>query len=269
MAKVGSSCEGSTRLKKVRLGSAPETTASAAISSPSERTTPVTAPSLMRMCWTSVSVRISVPAAFADSASARVKEPRPPRGNAAEPTGCASAAARRSRTAVEPADQGPSAVPKMPRAAMTARSNSVSKNSATKSATAMGPQRRRSKMPALPRLRTFRPVFRRFQRSSGVGLSIAGGVMDASCAKKPAVSSSDAANCAYFAASLSEKLAIPAAVLAASLQKKSALPSGVGAKTRGSGERTSYENLSSWRSRATAACSGPRVCASVEAWKPG
>ncbi len=72
-----------------------------------------------------------------------------------------------SSTAVDPADQGPRAVPKMPRAAMTARSNSVSKNSATKSATAMGPQRRRSKMPFLPRLRTLRPVLKRFQRSSG------------------------------------------------------------------------------------------------------
>ena len=41
-AKVGSSCEGSTRLKKVRLGSTPETTASAGISSPSARTTEVT-----------------------------------------------------------------------------------------------------------------------------------------------------------------------------------------------------------------------------------
>src|SRR5713226_9176317 len=46
----------------------------------------------------------------------------------------------------------------MPRAAMTARMSSVSKNSATKSATAMGPQRRRSKMPVLPSVRTLRSV---------------------------------------------------------------------------------------------------------------
>src|SRR5437899_7338344 len=97
------------------------------------------------------------------------------RGNAAEPTGWASAAARRRRTAVDPADQGPSAVPKMPRAAITARRSSLSKNSATKSATAMGPQRSRSNMPDFPRMRTLRPVLRRLQRSSGVGLSIAGG----------------------------------------------------------------------------------------------
>jgi len=66
----------------------------------------------------------------------------------------------------------------MPRAAMTARMSSVSKNSATKSATAMGPQRRRSKIPFLRSMRTLRPVFNRFQRSSGVGLSIAGGVIE-------------------------------------------------------------------------------------------
>ena len=68
-----------------------------------------------------------------------------------------------------PADHGPSAVPKMPRAAITARINSVSKNSATKSAAAMGPQRSRLKMPSLPRPRTLRPVLNRFQRSSGEG----------------------------------------------------------------------------------------------------
>ena len=111
---------------------------------------------------------------LADSARAWVKEPSPPRGKDAEPTGCGSAAARSRRTAVEPADQGPRAEPKIPRAAMLARSNSVSKNSATKSATAIGPQRRRSKIPFLPRPRTSRPVLKRFQRSSGEGLSIDG-----------------------------------------------------------------------------------------------
>ena len=162
-------------------------------------------------------VRISTPALRAASARARVSEPSPPRGNAAEPTGLASAAARRRRTAVQPADHGPSAVPKMPRAAMVARSSSVSKNSATKSATAIGPQRRRSKMPLLPRLRTLRPVLKRFQKSSGEGESMAGGVMEQSCAKKPEISSSDAANCVYFAASFAERCAMPPAVLARSL----------------------------------------------------
>src|SRR5229473_501853 len=133
-AKVGSSCDGSTSWKKVRLGSRPVTTALAEISSPPARTRLATAPSLTRMLRTSASVRISAPAWRADSASARVKEPRPPWGNEAEPTGCGSAAARKSRTAVEPADQGPNAVPKIPRAATTARMSSVSKNSAANAA---------------------------------------------------------------------------------------------------------------------------------------
>ena len=198
----------------MRLGSTPETTASTTISSPSARTSPVTAPSFTRMCWTSALVRISAPALRAASARACVREPRPPRGNAAGPAGLASTAARRRRTAVEPADHGPSAVPNMPRAAMTARSNSVSKNSATKSATAIGPQRRRSKMPLLPRLRTWRPVLKRCQKSSGEGESMAGGVMEQSCAKKPEISSSDDANCEYFSESFAERCAMPPAVFA-------------------------------------------------------
>ena len=61
LAKVGSSCEGSISWKRVRLGSRPETTASTAISSPSARAMPVTAPFFTRMCWTSARVRISTP----------------------------------------------------------------------------------------------------------------------------------------------------------------------------------------------------------------
>jgi hypothetical protein len=105
----------------------------------------------------------------------------------------------------------------MPRAAITARNNSVSKNSATKSATAIGVQRKRLKMPALPSRRTPRPVWKRFQKSSGLGLSIAGGVIEVSWVRTSETDSSDSANSAYFRASFSEKWAIPAAVLAVSL----------------------------------------------------
>src|ERR1700737_987436 len=98
-AKVGSSCDGSRRLKKVRFGSTPETAALAEISSPLARTRLATAPSLTRMWRTSASVRISAPAWRADSASARVNEPSPPCGKEAETTGWGSAAARRRRTA--------------------------------------------------------------------------------------------------------------------------------------------------------------------------
>jgi len=53
-----------------------------------------------------------------------------------------SPAARISNCRALPADHGPRKVPKIPRAAMTARNNSVSKYSPTRSATAIGPQRR-------------------------------------------------------------------------------------------------------------------------------
>ena len=64
----------------------------------------------------------------------------------------------------------------MPRAAMVARSGSVSKNSATRSATAIGPQRSTRYRSFLPRLRIERPVFSIPQRSPLMGLSIFGGV---------------------------------------------------------------------------------------------
>src|SRR5437870_7470703 len=150
----------------------------------------------MRISATSASVRITAPASLADSARTRETEPSPHRGNAAEPTGWGSAAAQRSKTAVDPADHGPKALPKMPRAAITARNNSVSKNSPTKSATAMGAQRKRLKMPALPSRRTPRPAWKRFQKSSGLGLSIAGGVMEVSCVRTSEMDSSDSANAA-------------------------------------------------------------------------
>ncbi len=59
---------------------------------------------------------------------------------------------------------------------MVARSGSVSKNSATRSATAIGPQRSTRYKSFLPRLRIDRPVFSIPQRSPLLGLSIFGGV---------------------------------------------------------------------------------------------
>src|SRR5262249_58699564 len=118
--------------------------------------------------------------------------------------------------AADPADHGPSEWPKTPRAAIVARISSVSKNSATKSATAMGPHRSKSKIRFLPRPRTPRPVLNRFHKSSGVGLSIAGGVIELSCAKTAAISSSALAHSLYLSASFAEARASPPAVFAAS-----------------------------------------------------
>ena len=74
-----------------------------------------------------------------------------------------------------PADQGPKNVPKMPRAAMVARRSSVSKNSATRSAIAMGPQRSRRYISFLPSLRMARPVWSMPHKSPRLGLSMFGG----------------------------------------------------------------------------------------------
>ena len=125
---------------------------------------------------TSAPLRISAPACVAAVAMAWVSAPMPPWANHAEPAGCGSAAARISSTRLLPADHGPRNVPKMPRAAMVARSNSVSKNSATRSATAMGPQRSRRYMSFLPRPRTPRPVLSMPHKSPALGESMSGGV---------------------------------------------------------------------------------------------
>ena len=87
-----------------------------------------------------------------------------------------SPAARISSTRLLPADHGPRNVPKIPRAAMVARSSSVSKYSATRSATAIGPQRSRRYMSFLPSLRRARPVCSMPHRSPRLGSSMSGGV---------------------------------------------------------------------------------------------
>ena len=65
----------------------------------------------------------------------------------------------------------------MPRAATTARSSSVSKNSATRSATAIGPQRSRRKASLRGSPRNLRPTPSRCHSSEIEGSSIEGGVI--------------------------------------------------------------------------------------------
>ena len=183
------------------MGSALEMTAFAVISSPLERTTPVAAPSLIRTWITSAPLRISAPACLAATAIACVTDPIPPAANHAVPAGCGSAAARMRRTKLLPADHGPRNVPKIPRAAMVARSNSVSKYSATRSATAIGPHRSRRYISFLPRLRMLRPVLSIPQRSPLLGLSMFGGASASALPITLPILSSDCWNSGYFAAS--------------------------------------------------------------------
>ena len=93
-----------------------------------------------------------------------------PAANYAEPAGCGSPAARISSTSALPADHGPRNVPKMPRAAITARSSSVSKYSEARSATAIGPQRSSRNMSFLPSLRMARPVLQHAPQIAAAGI---------------------------------------------------------------------------------------------------
>src|SRR5207253_4607064 len=146
-------------------------------------------------------LRISAPACLAAEAIACVTDPIPPAANQAVPAGCESAAARIRSTRLLPADHGPRNVPKIPRAAMVARSNSVSKYSATRSATAIGPHRSRRYISFLPRLRMLRPVLSIPQRSPLLGLSMFGGASASALPITLPILSSDCWNSGYFAAS--------------------------------------------------------------------
>ena len=102
---------GSTSVVSSRLGSRPDTTAGAAISSPDASATPVTAPSRVVTATTFGPVRISAPAARAAEASASDSADGPPFANTVSPAAPPSLpAASASSTAVVPADHGPIAV---------------------------------------------------------------------------------------------------------------------------------------------------------------
>ena len=139
--KLGSSSTGSTKPRNVRFGSAFEITARAPISRPSSRTTPEARPSRTITRATDAPVRISAPASVAASAMARVSAPGPPLTVMLLPPGAGSTAAFSSNAAPVPADQGPCATPKMPRAATAACRRSAENHSATRSAAGIGIQR--------------------------------------------------------------------------------------------------------------------------------
>ncbi len=157
---------------------------------------------------------------------ASVIAPAPPMAKKDDPAGCGSPAARMSSTRLLPADHGPMAVPKIPRAATVARRSSVSKNSATRSATAIGPQRRSRYISFFPSLRRLRPVWSMAHRSARLGSSmLGGGSFRASAITRP-IFCSDACNTGYCAASFCENFEISRAARSTSLCSISARPSG-------------------------------------------
>ncbi len=130
----------------VRFGSRPEATIGAAISSPQARATPMTRPSAVVTAATSAPVRSSAPKARAAAARASLTAPGPPRATTAWPAAPPSLPAESARSvAVVPIDHAPRPVYCTARAATVARTASCSNASATKSATAIGRTRSRSR----------------------------------------------------------------------------------------------------------------------------
>ena len=158
----------------MRFGSAFEITARAGISSPLASNAPRTRPSSTVIWETSAPVRISAPASVAALAMASGSAPAPPLTNTAQPAGLESSAARATSVAVEPAERGARKFPNIPRAAITARTGSVSNHSMTRSATGLGPQASRRCMSFSPKLRRSLAAPSMFQ-TSPTGASTAGG----------------------------------------------------------------------------------------------
>ena len=168
---------GSASAVRARFGSVPATTARAVSSSPSASTTPVARPSRDVIATTSAPVRISTPAVVAAAASAVASAPGPPRTKTVWPAAPPSLpAASMSSTAVVPADHGPIEVYWTPRHAMAAWSASVSNDSATKSAIAIGRTRVIVRPSCLPRPRNVRPRRSPASASPTPGDSMSGGV---------------------------------------------------------------------------------------------
>ena len=243
------------------MGSALAITARAWISSPVSSTTPVTCPSRARMRVTVAPVRISAPASRAASAMAAVNAPVPPFTITLLPPGAGSTAALSRSTAPVPADHGPCAVPKIPRAAMAAISRSVLNHSATRSATAIGIQRSSRKPSVRPSARNRRPIFRSSHNSPAAGWLSDGGVTSSTPCNMPPSRSRVAQNSAYRAASVSDHARIASAVRATSDENGNARPSRESAIKRGSG-RTNSTRRDNCMSRTTASRSGPVACAS-------
>jgi hypothetical protein len=109
----------------------------------------------------------------------------PPRTNVAGPAALPSNADWMMRPRLVPADHGPAKAPKIPRAATAARRSSVSKNSDTRSATAIGPQRSSRNASRRGSPRNLRPTPKSSHSSPNDGSSIEGGVIETSGPSTP------------------------------------------------------------------------------------
>ena len=187
----------------------------------------------------------------------------PPRASQPLATGWPSPAPRRSSSAPLPADHGPRNDPRMPPAATVARSGSRSNHSATRSATAIGIQRRRRYASVLPSARNRRPAFSISITSPADGPSIDGGGDALSARSTPETRAKASRKRGHAAASFGEKAAISRTARSRSDHSTSARPSSVGAHASAAG-RTICRPCFSSPSARTIAGSRAAVCARVD-----
>ncbi len=245
------------------MGSSPDTTAGAAISSPDASATPVTAPSRVVTATTFDPVRISAPAARAADASASDTADGPPFAKTVSPAAPPSLPAESaSSTAVEPADQGPMAVYRTARQAAVARIGSLSNDSATKSAAAIASTRRIVRPSCLPRPRNARPRRRPRSASPKPGPAMSGGASSPRSARNRDSERTRRSYSTKAVASSSENWRRASTLLARSVYSVTARPSAWGAKTRTSGATRASPWLPRSSSRTTAGRSRPTVWAS-------
>ena len=168
-----------------------------------------------------------------------------------------------------PADHGPIAVYWTPRHAMAARSASVSNNSATKSATAIGRTRVIARPSSRPRPRNVRPSRSPASASPRPGNSMSGGVCPATSARKPDSARTSRSKPENASASCPDRARKPSAVRPTSPHRVTAEPSAAGANARTSGPTRDRPWRLSSRSRTTEGRSRPTVCARVGTRTPG
>ena len=198
--------------------------------------TPVTRPSAVVTPATSAPVRISAPKPRAAAASAAASAPGPPRAYTTWPAAPPSLPAESaSSAAVVPIDHAPSAVNVTARIATAARTGSLSNDSATKSAIAIGRTRSSWRASSRESFLKARPRRRPVIASARLPPLVAGGVASLSDATNAARARTCRSNSTHAAPSPADQARSSAAVRAPSAHNVTDRPSGWGAKARTSG----------------------------------
>src|SRR3954470_6261690 len=158
--------------------------------------------------------------------------------------------------------------PRMPPAAIVARSGSLSNHSPARSATAIGTQRSMRYASALPSARNARPALSSSITSYPVGSSMDGGVVAATRRRTLLILAKLFRNRGYCSASRVENAPMLARARATSFHRISARPSFVGAQASAAGRITRSPCCSSASDR-TSSGSIAAECASVGHLNPG